>query len=303
MPGWLTWSLTAIKNGYAPLQFMLPPCVQQEARSQHKEDLMVLVPLLCMRNGGQGTFSELGAFTGVNFSNTVMLERCYNWTGALIEGSPANYAKLAVSGRRSKMVHSAVCPKDGTVSFDDGLEDAASASDANTRLEHIQQHRVKALKNKQEQKQQHHQQQPRAVTRKNSTLVPCRRLGHLLDEMAFPTIDILFLDIEGAEENALRSVDLTRFAVIVMEAAGYPNDGGRLTNRLEPLLLRAGFRRRRELEARERGRWNPAYVRSNGPMSRRCVTCLQNQTCRDQYVPSITAGLDYALQQRKQRGR
>ena len=95
-----------------------PPCVQREARSQHHEDLRLLVPLLCMAaHGAPPTFVELGAFTGVDLSNTVMMERCYNWTGVLIEGSPANYALLEKSGRTSPMIHSAVCQGTGTVRF------------------------------------------------------------------------------------------------------------------------------------------------------------------------------------------
>jgi hypothetical protein len=72
-----------------------PECVRREARSQHGEDLQLLVPLLCMASyGAPATFAELGAFTGVELSNTVMLERCYNWTGALIEGNPNNFARV-----------------------------------------------------------------------------------------------------------------------------------------------------------------------------------------------------------------
>ena len=94
-------------------------CALAEARSQQWLDLMMLGPLHCMKQARPGTFVELGAFTGVNLSNTVMLERCYNWTGLLIEGSPGNFAKLLESGRRAPMVHTAICPgeKDSFVDF------------------------------------------------------------------------------------------------------------------------------------------------------------------------------------------
>ena len=40
-----------------------------------------------------GTFVEIGAFDGVNLSNTYMLERCYDWRGLLIEANPENFRR------------------------------------------------------------------------------------------------------------------------------------------------------------------------------------------------------------------
>ena len=51
----------------------------------------------------------------------------------------------------------------------------------------------------------------------------------------------------------------------------------------EPLLLRAGFRRERRLEAHSRGAWIPAYVRVGGPMTASCITCGARKQCRDQF--------------------
>ena len=33
-------------------------------------------------------FVELGAFRGIELSNTYMYERCFGWSGVLIEGNP-----------------------------------------------------------------------------------------------------------------------------------------------------------------------------------------------------------------------
>ena len=46
------------------------------------------------------TFVELGALDGWHGSNTLMLERCFGWTGLLIEASPHNFRNLQRSGRR-----------------------------------------------------------------------------------------------------------------------------------------------------------------------------------------------------------
>lgn len=85
-------------------------CVVTNSRSQFREDLLML-PLLLNATGldSPGTFVELGAFDGLDSSNSLLYERCFGWRGLLIEANPRNYAKLRRSGRTSRMVHSAIC--------------------------------------------------------------------------------------------------------------------------------------------------------------------------------------------------
>ena len=52
------------------------------------EDVLMLPTLLAGTRGKPGTFVELGAFDGVKFSNTLMLEKCFGWQGLLIEEHP-----------------------------------------------------------------------------------------------------------------------------------------------------------------------------------------------------------------------
>jgi len=69
--------------------------VHQLARSvtsQFGEDYRVMedyFPGVC-----NGTYMELGAMSGVMYSNTLALNTQYNWRGVLIEGSPINFAAL-----------------------------------------------------------------------------------------------------------------------------------------------------------------------------------------------------------------
>ena len=76
-------------------------CAFNHSKSQYAEDLIMLPTLLHARRGspGHGVFVELGALDGIAFSNTYMLEACFNWTGALIEGHPANFDQLLKSRR------------------------------------------------------------------------------------------------------------------------------------------------------------------------------------------------------------
>ena len=261
------------RGGEPPADVLLPECVRREARSQHKEDKMVLAPLRCMLGGQPGTFVELGAFTGVELSNTVMLERCYGWTGLLVEGSPSNYAKLKFSGRKAPMLHSAVCA-DGDEPFVDFADSTNFHPDTSGEISY------RSLTSKKDKR--------RATIGPalGVTRVACKSLAKILDEAGHPTIDVLFLDVEGAEAKVLSTVDPKRFSVVVMEAAHYPYDGGRHENNVEPILLRAGFRRERLLENRFNGAWNPVYVRADGPMTKECITCASEANCRSKYLVS-----------------
>ena len=83
------------------------------SHSLNGEDQMLLPTLISATKGESGTFVELGAFTG-EFSNTAVLERCFGWSGLLIEANPTNFAKLRLAERpRSHKVHSAICNSAG----------------------------------------------------------------------------------------------------------------------------------------------------------------------------------------------
>ena len=82
----------------------------RQSRSQWAEERILLPILLQLARGRPGRFVELGALDGFSFSNTLALERCYNWTGLLVEGNPANFNALIANRRAASSIHSAVCP-------------------------------------------------------------------------------------------------------------------------------------------------------------------------------------------------
>ena len=55
-----------------------------------------MLPLL-LGTSERGIFVEICANDGIHGSNTLMLERCFNWTGLLIEASPDTFIKLLSS--------------------------------------------------------------------------------------------------------------------------------------------------------------------------------------------------------------
>ena len=69
-------------------------CAVQHSRSQNNEDLLLLPTLMLATRGAPGVFVEIGALDGLSLSNSYMLEKCFNWTGLLIEGNRNSRAYL-----------------------------------------------------------------------------------------------------------------------------------------------------------------------------------------------------------------
>lgn len=198
-------------------------CVLSNAASQNAEDLLMLPTLLGATHGRNGTFVEIGALDGVTFSNTLLLERCFGWTGVLIEANLHNFKKLAASGRVARTVYSAVCAdssvdravpilsRPGGVAGDPaqmaGLFKRSFHSDTNlTDVVHV----------------------------------PCRSLDTLIATNGLTGgIDLLSLDVEGAEETVIRTTDARRYSTVVVEKDGFDR---RKELRVQRRLIDAGLR-------------------------------------------------------------
>lgn len=163
-------------------------CVLNESRSQWHEDISLLPALLAATGHRPGTFVELGALDGLTYSNTVALERCYGWSGLLIEANPSNFAMLQQARRSSaRIAFSAICDDDsgaGTVNIS-SLGGGASGDPS--------------------------QMQDRKYQRIHSTAplvkVPCRPLPSLMRLHGLGRhADLLSLDVEGAEPAVLRTL-------------------------------------------------------------------------------------------------
>ena len=171
-------------------------CALSESRSQQRQDL-ILLPTLLKESGYQpGTFVELGAYTGVELSNTFMLERCFNWTGLLIEANPQNFAQLAASPRTAMKKFAATCPKNQTpqsvrMTINGTIQrNLATAKVIETARGSVQE----------------------------TVDVPCATLQrHMHDAGMHGKADFLSLDVEGSELAVLQTVDPSVFKVIMVE--------------------------------------------------------------------------------------
>lgn len=149
-----------------------------------------------------GFFVEAGANDGLAQSNTYYFERLRGWSGLLIEAEPG-LAAACRKNRRAPVMNAALVAEEapgatvqlyfaGLMSTIEGaLGDAAATA------RHVQAGLAV---------------QPR-IERGREVRVPARTLSSLLDEAKVTRrVDLLSLDVEGAEPGALRGIDYARHA-------------------------------------------------------------------------------------------
>lgn len=138
-----------------------------------------------------GFFLDVGAAGGVIISNTLLLEKRYNWRGICIEANPEAYSELA-QVRNAQCLNCCVDDKEGEVQFlKKGL--FSGIVDNSTDLQ--------------------------AEVGKNSGTIKLRTrpLRAILDEYGAPkTIDYLSIDVEGAEERILMSFPFSEYRFLCM---------------------------------------------------------------------------------------
>lgn len=191
-----------------------------------------------------GFFVEAGANDGYTQSNTYAFEKMRDWSGILIEPIPELCARCRRERPRSMVVQAALVQPDyGSDEIEMNFAGLMSVSarafgDEAVRRRHVAvgltQHGVKET---------------------YTVKVPARTLSSIIEEHAAGReIDLLSLDVEGSELEALAGLDLARHAprYILVEARGRAGVIERLSDYYEPpvVLFDAGthedlcFRRR-----------------------------------------------------------
>lgn len=142
-----------------------------------------------------GVFFEAGGLDGKLYSNSWFFERCLGWTGLLVEGNPANYNQIKANRPSTIALHQAICREEKRVDFT--ISGGAIAGS----MSHMPGSFLR---------QWHGQMHPKTVS------VYCGPLAHALCLLGITEIDFFSLDVEGAELEAIESIDFSRVNIHVM---------------------------------------------------------------------------------------
>jgi FkbM family methyltransferase len=144
-----------------------------------------------------GFFVEAGAFDGYVQSNTYWLERFAGWHGLLVEPIPDLYREAVRNRPGSRVVNCALVPPD--------------ASGQLVRMRYAGTMSIVAGARGGEDQDAAYLQSAFAIPEEPyEVAVPGRTLTELLDEVGALEVDLLSLDLEGYEAQALRGLDLER---------------------------------------------------------------------------------------------
>lgn len=156
--------------------------------SQLGQDMEVLK---FYNNKEGGFFVDIGANDGIEFSNTFLLERKYEWKGICAEPNPEVF-KLLVKNRPNSLCCDAAIY---SLSYKNLLFDVANNYDLMSGLsDHLDVHKEYVNRDKKQ------------------IIVKTLTLTDLLDKAKAPSfIDYLSLDTEGSEFEILRATDFSRY--------------------------------------------------------------------------------------------
>jgi len=153
----------------------------------------------------KGVIMESGALNGLLFSTSYMFEKFANWTAVHVEADPENYSNLKINREAAVNVHGALCSEARLLHYSSlgvlpvrGFVEFMTPSFLKKWHGPIYNNRTRV---------------------EDLPTVQCLPVKLLLKELKITHIDIWILDLEGAEESALKGTDFNavRFNAVAME--------------------------------------------------------------------------------------
>jgi len=188
----------------------------RRSKSQLRQDLFVLSKLNFKSNG---YFVEFGAASGVELSNTYLLEKEFGWTGVLAE--PAKYWHRKLRQNRSCSIHTECVWKDSSSILTFYETDSAELSTLNV-YKNLDHHR-------------NDRKNGRAYKVKTISLID------LLKKYNAPKIiDYLSIDTEGSEYDILSNFDFSQYTFRVITCE---HNFTRMRQKIYQILTKQGYKR------------------------------------------------------------
>ncbi|CAG0924671.1 unnamed protein product [Notodromas monacha] len=173
--------------------------------SEHKQSSALLQLLNAKENG---TFLEAGAFDGEFFSNSLYLERNYGWRGVLVEPITKFYNEILSKKRKAVLLNACLSPKPW---FE--YMNMTIVRSGIFRIESMSSLHGYNMGDFDPEK---HDQET----------VECYPIFDVLSAAKLTQLDVLMLDVQGAEEDILRTIPwrLVDIRVILVEISKFGKD-------------------------------------------------------------------------------
>lgn len=176
-----------------------------------------------------GTFVEVGAGNGRRHSNTLFFEESLGWGGLLIEGNEETGKQLLANKARrafhTKRVKSTICePKleDQEVRYV-GAGDGAGVETYMSK-EHVRRYEASWGKG----------------WRQRAKLTKCTTLRAVLERAGIGSVDLMTINVAGAEKATIEGLDVKKVHVRVLVVA-MENEHGGTERTIRKLLMEKGF--------------------------------------------------------------
>lgn len=195
--------LAAWPREFFSTKLSFPHLIDSKYVSQSGEDFVVDSIFQGKRDG---VFVDIGAHDGVTFSNTYFLESVRGWSGLLVEPNPVEYEKL-VTSRRALAENSLVGSRSSGVEFHGFAGQTSVLSGSPSHYGWFHSRRVGKEAKKQ-------------GVRPEVFFLNRVPLQDLLSNAGIKECDLLSIDVEGAEEDVLCSIDWETFSakIILLES-------------------------------------------------------------------------------------
>jgi FkbM family methyltransferase len=169
------------KSESSSFEILNQPNLLLESKSENGQDLFALFANKFKRHG---TFLEFGAYDGITFSNTFLLEKQLNWSGVLVDPIPKHFDQMRLN-RNCISIHAAI-----TVSNKEFVKILESpASNLSKPVS------------------------KRSITDKTHR-VPAYTLTEIMDKYFLAkSLDFLSIDVEGEDLEILASVDFSKYEI------------------------------------------------------------------------------------------
>jgi FkbM family methyltransferase len=152
-----------------------------------------------------GRFLDIGAYDGIHTSNTYALEKDLGWSGVCIEANPTLVTKLKENRPQATIVECAIWNAKKEIEFE--ISDSNHQGTAGDLLS-----RISGLDRNSAYFKEHFRQSRRVIK------VQAKTVTQVLSELSLLpcSFDYMSLDVEGAELEALQSIDFSQVDIKFM---------------------------------------------------------------------------------------